>query len=168
MKSTTNSFTLLEVTITVALWMILSISALAVWQHAARSGGNIILRQSAFENARASMDALIINIQLASTIELITCHNNILQLLTLTERDPQGRLHNYTFRFDINAPPGAARHRRLIFGLNNEFASGIAKIQMSAANNSRMNILVKTDCEYPIILEGSVDIRYKSVTTIQR
>ena len=160
-----KGFTLMEVTIALALWLILSAGVFFVWQHSAHSGMALLEQQSAFENARISMDALIMNFQMAQTITLQTDNNDILQLLTLTQRDPQGRLHDYRFYFDVNAAEGTAKHHRLEFGTNNEFAANIAEIRI-IHNADHMQITITTGCEEPIILRGSACVRFKCVTVI--
>jgi len=165
-KKARGGFTLLEAVIALALWLILSAGIFLVWQHSALSGTSLLERQSAFENARISMDALIMNFQMARRITLQTDSNDILQRLTLNQRNPQGQWQDYTFRFNLNAAPGSARHHRLEFG-DNEFAENIAEIRIEYIDESRMQITITTGCEVPIILEGSVDARYKNVVVIR-
>jgi len=156
--------TLLEAVIALALWGILSTGVFLTWHHISRASQEIRASQSAFENARVAMDALIMNMQMAWDIELITGTNDVLQRLTLWERDPQGRPHAYRFYFDINALPGQAKFQRLEFGTNNEFAANIAVIRITYVENSRMNIFIETGCEFPVTLTGSVDVRYKNIS----
>ena len=164
MSRRTKGVTLLELTIAIAAWMILSLSVFLLWQHTSGTTVNMLTRQNAFENARASMDALTMNIQMANAITLETTGDNVLERLTLTERDPQGQLHNYVFDFNVNALPGTARYQVLRFGAN-EFASNIARIYVTyAPSGRRMDISVKTGCDEPIVLHGSVDVRYKNIT----
>ena len=158
-----NGFTLLEAIIALALWLILSVGIFAIWQHTTHISREILARQNAFENARVSMDALLMNLQMAQAIHLEVDSNNILRTLTLTARNPQGLLHDYTFRFDINAPIDSARYNRLIFGLHNEFASNIASVRIEFVNDNRMSVTIQTACKEPIIITGSVDVRYKTV-----
>lgn len=161
-KDKQKGFTLIELIIALSVWMVLSMSVLFIWQYTSNTVVNTITHQNAFENARASMDALVMNIQMANAITLETDGNNIMQRLTLTERNPQGQLHNYVFEFDVNAPQGALRRYRLIFG-QNEFADHIGRIYITYTPDRRMNIIVQTNCEEPVILRGSVDVRYKDV-----
>jgi len=162
MKKQTKGFTLLELVIALSIWMLLSMGVFFLWQHASRTTVTLIERQNALENARSSMDALVMNIQLARNIVLETTSINILRQITLTERDPQGQLHDYVFDFDINASSGSARHQVLRFG-ENEFSSGIARIYMFYIPGRRINITIYTACPEPIILRSSVDVRYKNV-----
>jgi len=162
MKKHTKGFTLLELIIALSIWMLLSMGVFFVWQHTSRTTVTLIEQQNALENARSSMDALVINIQMARGIVLETTSVNILRQITLTERNPQGQLHDYVFDFDINASPGSARHQILRFG-ENEFSSGIARIYMVYVPGRRINIAIHTACAEPIILLSSVDVRYKDV-----
>ena len=163
MKKRTKGMTLLELTVALAVWMVLSIGVFLVWQHTSNSTMRLLSQQNAFENARASMDALIMNIQMANTILLETDANNILERLTITARNPQGLLHNYVFDFDVNANPGTARHQVLRFGAN-EFTSSIARIYVTYIPDRRMEIQIKTATHEPVVLHGSVDVRFKNVT----
>ena len=153
---------LLEVTIALAIWFILSASILFVWVNTTQGSIRLIDHQSSFENARASMDALIINIQFAREIELVTDNNNIMSRITLRQINPQGRLHDYVFTFNYNASPTSVQFQRLNFG-GNEFASGIHSIKIINENNTHMKITITTGCKEPIILEGRVDIRFKTL-----
>jgi len=147
--------TLLELTIALSVWMILSLSVLFVWQYTSRTTLNTLAHQSAFENARVSMDALIMNIQLADTITLNTNSDDILREIILRQPNPQGQLVGYTFAFNADT-------QRLLFG-GQEFASNIARIYVTYMPGRKMNITVETACEEAIVLHGSVDVRYKNV-----
>lgn len=161
-----GGFTLLEAAVALALWLILSGAVFLVWQHSALSAlsdTGMLERQSAFENARITVDALKMNFQMAREITLQTDANDRLQMLTLNQRDPFGAWHDYRIRFNVNTgrldfgqpPPGSW----------NEFASGLAEVQIIYLGG-RMRIIVKTDCAEPIELEGSVCVRHKYVTVI--
>jgi type II secretory pathway component PulJ len=161
--------TLLEAVIALAIWMVLAAGIIFIWQSFTRSSLQIIKTQDAFENARAAMDALLINIQLADTIQLETDNNHVLKRLTLTQRDPQGNPHNYIFYYNTHAIPGEAKYHRLEFGLNNEFASQIANISLEVPHRNRIAISISTDgsLSEAITLTGLADIRYKDVTIIR-
>ena len=163
MKKGDKGYSLLEVTIALALWMILSAGIFLLWRHTATTGAALIARQNAFENARSTMDALIMNIQMSQNITLRTDGNNSLRSLELVERNPVGQLHVYTFEFNVNLPPGDLRFQRLDFG-SQEFSSNIADIRIIYIEGSRMQITVITGCEEPIVLEGSVDVRFKNIS----
>lgn len=152
---------MLELAIALAVWMVLSIGIFLLWQHTSNASVRLLTRQSAVENARAAMDALVMNIQMSNNIVLETNNANVLRRLTLTERNPQGILHDYIFEFT----PGG--NGRLLFGAN-EFASGIASIYIVYVPGRRFNITVYTTCEEPFVVRGSVDARYKNVTVVVR
>jgi len=163
----TRGFSLMEAVIALSIWMILSMGVIVIWQHASSRAGALIERQSAFESTRSSLDALMVNIQMAQSIRLEVGPNYVLSSLTLTELNPQGLLHDYVFTFDINASPGTPKHHRLEFGLNNEFASGIALVRVEPVGDRHMHITIISDCEHAITLEGRVDIRYKQLTVVR-
>ena len=181
-KKASTGFTLIEAVIALAIWMVLSLSVFFVWRNTAEHTDALLERQSAFENARGSMDVLLMNLQMAHTIRLTVVrwrdgydiwHYHILHYLELHQINPEGILHRYLFRFRVHLPSSETTFQRLEFGgfrrgTNiydvNEFASNIAMIQIQPSENEQyMNITVITGCEYPIILEGSVDIRYKNL-----
>ncbi|MCL2839972.1 MAG: prepilin-type N-terminal cleavage/methylation domain-containing protein [Defluviitaleaceae bacterium] len=154
-----KGFTLLEATIALALWAVLSVGIFLTWYHVSGASRAMRTHQSAFENARIAMDALIINIQMAQDIDLVNNQDGILRQVTLWGFDPIGNLHDYRFHFNPDL-------QRLEFpNLGNELASHIAELRITYIEGSRMNILIETDCyPAPITLEGSVDVRFKSVT----
>ncbi|MCL2215899.1 MAG: type II secretion system GspH family protein [Defluviitaleaceae bacterium] len=165
-----KGLTLLEATIALALWLVLSTGVFLTWHHITQASVALRARQNAFENARVAMDALIMNMQMSWDIELINDSDGILRQLTLYERDPLGGVHPYRFNFDASLPEEAIRHHRLEFG-DNEFAANIAVIRITYIAGSRMNIFIETGC-YPqsgrITLEASVDVRHKNVTVYPR
>jgi prepilin-type N-terminal cleavage/methylation domain-containing protein len=161
-----KGFTLLEVTIALGLWLILSMGVFLVWQHSARESAAMIERQSAFENARLAMDAFIMNLQLAREVTLQTDGNDNLQRLTLLQLNPDGVLHNYRFDFNVNAAPGSVRFQRLEFG-DNEFAAGLAEIRITYVDQG-MDIRIKTGCDEPIVLNGRACVRFKNVILDRR
>ncbi|MCL2578031.1 MAG: type II secretion system GspH family protein [Defluviitaleaceae bacterium] len=155
-----KGFTLLETVIALALWLILSAGIFMVWNYSTHRGTEMLERQSTFENARIAMDAMKMNFQLSRTIILRTGENDVLQSVTMNQLNPQGQWHDYRFTFN-------AGQQRLTFpDAGNEFASDISEIRIAYVNSSRMRIKITTDCEEPIVLEGSVCVRYKSVTVI--
>jgi len=165
MTKSTAGVTLLELTIALAIWMLLSTGVFFLWQHTTTVTANTLTHQNALENARAAMDGLIMNIQMAHTITLETDASDILQALTMTQRNPQGQLHNYVMDFNVNALPGTPRYQVLRIG-ENEFASGLARIYIIYIPNRHMNITIQTACNEPIVLHGSVCARYKNVKVV--
>jgi host factor-I protein len=67
-----KGFTLLEITIVLALWLILSMGVFAVWQHTIGAGAEMQARQNALENARIAMDGIKMNFQMSRRIVLDT------------------------------------------------------------------------------------------------
>lgn len=162
-----KGFTLYELVVALAIWMVLSLSIFFVWQHVSVSTFSILESQNALENARVSMDVLIVNIQMARSIYLQVDANNIMEMLVLSSYEPGGGLYEYVFAFDVNAPYTAARFQVLRFGAN-EIADGIARIYMEyvPGPSRRINIAVHTACEIPIVLTSAVDVRFKSVVLL--
>ncbi|MCL2405688.1 MAG: hypothetical protein FWC92_09105 [Defluviitaleaceae bacterium] len=159
----TSGFTLMEAIIALAVWMILAVSVLYMWNHMSNRSAALLARQSALENARGAMDVLITNIQMAKSISLNVGPDYVLRHMLLPSYNPDGNPHVYRFDFNVNLLPTSVRFRRLEFG-QNELVSNIALVRIQPINGQYMHITIKTGCEFPIILEGSVDIRYKILT----
>ena len=160
-------FTLIEAVIALAIWMILSVSVIFVWQHVSSRTSALLARQNAFENARVSMDALIANLQMAQSITLYVVGDHyVLRQMTVPGIDANGRVNNFVFDFDCRLTSAATRYRRLEFG-ENELASNIAVVRVRPigvrGHERHINITVETGCEFHIVLEGSVDIRYTNL-----
>jgi len=168
-KKISSGFTLLEAVIALAVWAILSASVIFMWQHVSNRSASLMAKQSALENARVAMDALIANIQRAWCITLNVGREYDLMQLSLQSFDTNNRPHRYNIVFNSRLTPSAETFQRLNFGgAGNELASNIAMIRMwpvgELGRERHIHIIITTGCEIPIILEGSVDIRYKNFT----
>jgi len=156
-------FTLLETIIALAVWAILSVSVISVWHHVSNRTSSVLARQSALENARVAMDALLINIQMSNSITLhVRDSDYMLIWLQVPGLNPQGVLNNFFFDFDHNLTPDATRYRRLEFG-GNEIARYIAEVIVRPQDRHYIHITVRTGCTPPVVLHGSVDIRGKDL-----
>jgi len=159
-----KGLTLLEATIALALLMIISVGLTATWAHTSSATTALISRQNAFENARGSLDVILANVKFSHSVTLTTDGNNSLQMLRLYGFNPNNEPHVYTISFDITAPSDATRFQRLMFGGVNEFSSGIGNVIVYTDDMlRRLYVTVITACEYPVVLSGTVDIRFKNV-----
>lgn len=159
-----GGFTLLEAVIALAVFSLLAAGATRCWLYTTRAASRLLNTQEAFENARAAMDALTVNLQMAYEIKLKTDSDHVLEKLVLTELD-DGEPSVYEFYFKRSARPGEAKYHRLEFGQNNEFASHIEQVRLMVTDNHTVTITVITDDELgqPITLTGMVDVRHKKV-----
>lgn len=171
--SSRGGVTLLEVVIALGVWLILSATVVFTWQYTANNAARIISRNHAFENARFAMDTMLMNIQLYDVIHIATHshggHTDVLQSMAIprTVVEPGGgvRRVNNTFFFDAGLPAGHVRRGRIErSGRGNELARHIALVRVIYIPNTRIEIIIKTDCEQPVIIEGSACARYKNVT----
>ncbi|MCL2498773.1 MAG: hypothetical protein FWE90_00375 [Defluviitaleaceae bacterium] len=173
-----GGYTLLEVTIALGVWFILSLGVLFVWRYAANASARIITRLSIFENARGAMDILLMNIQLADVIYLDTHthggYTHVLRQISLpVEPLPPGqdvRLMppRFTFFFDATLPPEHLRYGRLeLGGPGNETARHLAIIRITYIEGQRIEIEIRTTCEEPIVLVGSMCVKYKKVVILE-
>jgi len=161
----TAGVTLLEMIIALGLWMILASGVFFAWQFAVQRSFELMAQQSALENARVTMDALKVNIQLARRIELPSAGTYLLmtcQPSTASSRNCRlgGFWHDYRFelnsslnQFRIGQPPNNF----------NEMARYIGNIEIEYIDGSRLQITVQTTCDPPIILQSSVCVRGKCV-----
>jgi len=169
-KKRAAGFTLIEATIALAIWVMLTASVLLVWHHVSNRTNALLARQNALENARVAMDALVVNIQMAYSITLYIGPGFDLRELALASYDTGGGPHTYRFFFNSRLLPTATTFRRLNFGgPGNELASNIADVRVQPMMDKRhLRITITTGCEYPIVLESSVDIRYKHLSVVDR
>ena len=157
-----KALTLLEVTIALGVFSILSLGVMFIFYNTSNATGQLIQRQNYFEQSRRTVELLEINLQMATEIVLTTDENNILTTLTLTQRNPSGNLENYEFHF--------IDHLQIFtIGLRspaNEFARNISSIKIYPnQNKSYLYIHVTSSCE-TIVLQVSVDIRYKAFNSL--
>lgn len=170
-----GGYTLLEVTIALAIWLLLSLAVVSVWRYTAHTSANAIARTHAFENARAVLDVMLMNIQLYDEIRLDThshphatgTHHNVLRTMRLFPSSYGYAYAHNTFYFDIGLPEEHLRHGRVErSGPGNELARGIALVQVVYVPDTRIDITVMTVCTPPIILEGSACTRFKNVVLL--
>jgi type II secretory pathway pseudopilin PulG len=166
-KPRNGGYTLLEVTVALGIWFILSAGVLLVWRYAAVTSGNIIAQQNAFENARVVMDMMQMNIQMTDVVFVETRtykgHNNVLHRMRVSPTP--GHL---TFYFINTTHINPERHNRVEFsGGGNEVARGIALVLIEYIPDQRIEITITTTCTNPVVLEGSVCVRYKEVSLIK-
>jgi len=158
-----RGYTLLEVVIALGIWMVLVTSVLSVWHYTALTTGRIITRQNAFENARIAMDMMLANIQYADEvfIQTVMYKGDPNTLDTMRVSPTPG---HFTFAFINTTHLNEERHNRLEFsGGGNEVARFLARVVVYYIEGERIEIIVTTTCDEPIVLQGSVCVRYKRV-----
>jgi len=172
-----SGFTLLEATIALAIFLILSASVMTVFYNTSNATIFLRERQNTFEQARGSLDMLLINIQMAQSIVLHTDNYNTLITMTLYQRDPNGTLESYNFHFIADEQIISIGQRNR----SNEFARNIKNVEVvpnQKTNPHRLYITITAacrcyfhsgnycecaTCECELIkLTGSVDVRHKS------
>ena len=162
-----KGFTLLEVIVATAVWMILAVGASHFLWYTSQQSTNLLSGQEAFENARVAVDALTVNLQMADEIILNTDADGMLRHLSLRQINPGDRIHWFEFSYDINALPGTTRYNRLEFGGHNELASHLSEVRLTLSNNRQLMHITVTTSERlgnPVTLTSAVDIRYKRLT----
>lgn len=165
-----------------ALFMVLSIGVLLLWQYASRSTQNAIRIQNALDNLSIAMDALVSNIEFSHTITLRTNSQHVLSSIHLTGLNPQNRQHTYEFTFNQNAATSSAGYKTLRLGLQ-RYAYGIETIRIVNESNRRLDITITSVClcrtactranldldlcPSRIIITGSANVLHKHVTHIR-
>jgi len=158
-----KGYTLLEVTIALALWLILSMAVFFIWRYTADASTRLIARQNAFENARSAMDAMLMNIQISDQICIITYPSHILREMQMPGYDNWGNHRPYTFYFTGTTPANPNRHHRVEFsGPGNEVARYIGAVWVRLTGD-RIEIEIHTTCDEPIVITGSACARHKCV-----
>ena len=175
-----KGFTLIEAVMSLALFMILSIGVLFLWQQVSRNAQNAIRTQNALDNLGIAMDALLTNIEYSHTISLQTNNQNVLRRLYLTGLNPSRQTHTYVFTFDPGASPTSTRYKSLFFGGRNtyqqQYAYGIESIHIVNIGNKRLDITITsvclcrvrchqiTSCESQVSITASANIMHKHIT----
>ncbi|MCL2286911.1 MAG: prepilin-type N-terminal cleavage/methylation domain-containing protein [Firmicutes bacterium] len=165
MNKRAKGFTLLELVIALGLLTCILAGVYQLWHHTSRASHHLVHHQSAFENARGAMDVMIANMQIEENIIIQTDSNNVLTFMYWGRYTSH---RNRELSFDFITSPASERFQMLLFG-NNEFARGIKSIYMEYIEGRRIDITIHAlcdglDCNDPIILHGSVDVRHKNVT----
>jgi len=158
-KKSKNGLTLLELVVALGLWLLLSAGVFFLWHHTSGSTSNILRRQSAFERARGAMDMMITGIQMSQRIDLTTNEQNLLDNIIVWGYDHRPAMHNFRFAFF----PGIETLRFNSGDGLQSVADNIAAVYIVYTTGRHMNITIYTTCEEPIVIHGSVDVRYKYV-----
>lgn len=158
-----KGMTLLELVVAIGIWSILLVGASQLLIHTTQISADLVNRQAAHENARGALDALIVNIQMADAIELRTDPDGMLRHLVTHQLNPIEVRNPFTFSFDRNAPPGAARYRVLQYTVNNELVSNITEVRLTLSDD-RDFIYITITADDRITLTSTVDVRYKELT----
>ena len=158
-NSLNGGFTLLELTAAIAIWVILLAGASQLLLSTTATTAKLVDRQEALESARAAVDVLTVNLQMADRIILRTDSAGMLRDLSLRQIDPSGTPHWYDFRY-------GRIYNRLEFDTN-ELASNLSEVRITLSDNRQLIFITVTTSEHlgePITLTGTVDIRYKDLT----
>ena len=169
-----KGFTLLELTIAMAVTTILLAGAINLSSYVSTANARATTRQELFHHATISMEFLTRHISEAQGIRLLTESNDTLRQIDMfiNRHTPQAHQRVINFR------PATYPHNRLMFG-GHGVAQGTQEVARYIANveivhNSYTNLLYITittetsisrfDIEIePIVLYRVVDIRYKTV-----
>ena len=152
-----NGFTLLELVVAIGLWMVLLLGASQLMMHTSRTAATIITRQEALEQARAAVDMLTVNVQMADALTLDPPEGGTLRRLSTRQIDHANQPRWFVFNY------GNILYR-LQYSNYNELASHLSDVRITLSyNRDIMYISVTTAAHLgtPITLTSAVDIRYK-------
>ena len=157
-----RGFTLVEAVVSLALFMLLTVGVLLLWQHAARSAAYSLGMQNTLDNLGAAMDGIVRNIEFSHTIVLYTNSDDVLLRLELTGVNPSFQPHTYVFTFNPNALPTQAMYKSLFFG-GQQYAYGIEEIRIVNAGYARLDITIVSVCASRVALRSSANVQHKHV-----
>ena len=170
-----KGFTLIEAITGLALFMILSIGVIFLWQHTSRNARSAIEIQNTLDHLGTAMEALIINIELSRSIILYTDNQDILRRLYLYGNNPQGARHTFLFEFNQHAQHSTPRYKSLFFG-GQQHSYGIETVSILNIAGRRLDITISSVCKCPvtcagiskckssITISGSANIQHKHIT----
>ena len=161
-----DGFSLVEAVVSLALFLLLSLGILLLWQHSARSVANSVRMQNTLDNLAVAMDALVRNIEFSHTLVLYTESDDVLLRLEMTGVNPGGQPHTYVFTFNPDALPHQPMYRSLFFG-GQQYAYGIYRIRVLSVNDARFDITIVSSCENMLTLRTSANVLHKHVTVRQ-
>lgn len=148
-----KGFSLLELVVAVAVWMILIAGAARLIWYVSHTTANTLIAQEALESARIAVDTLTVNMQMADEILLRTNLDGTFRSMTTWQINPQGRRHDYDFYF--NRALG-----RLVFD-RNELTSNIDEVELRLC--ARREIIHISITSGQITLTGAVNVQHKIV-----
>ena len=169
-KSNPKGFTLLEVVVSSAIFLMVILAAANLLHFASRFLSRIAVRQELQENSRVAMDFIVTHIRRANKITLITDEESTLKALTTTEIPRNDAQHSYTFNYNKGLTQENAKYHRLELG-GNELASYIRDVKMEFDQETQLlKIRIVTDdgtgdgtIVEPVVLSCQEDLRYKHV-----
>lgn len=166
MRRGSGGFTLLEMIVAVAIWMILLAGALQLLSYTTQRSTALLAQQEGFESARIAMDTLIVSLQMADRIILETEASGMLRRLTARQINTNNLDHDFVYYFNSDLAPGSLRFRRLDLG-NQELASNILAIYFILSADRDMIHITLISCDIlsePIRLTSTVNIEHKILT----
>ncbi|MCL1997036.1 MAG: prepilin-type N-terminal cleavage/methylation domain-containing protein [Defluviitaleaceae bacterium] len=170
----TKGFTLLELTIAMAVTTILLLGAINLSTYVATANARATVRQELFHHATISMEFLTTHISEAQSIDLQTENNGTLQRIDMFINRNTPQAHQRVINFRPVTPP----NNRLMFGGQGvglgtqEVARYIADVEIIHDTNTQLlHITVTTEASIgrfavevePVVLYRAIDVRYKTV-----
>jgi len=166
-RRTRSGFTLLEAVICLGLFMLLVAGLSVLLWHAGAESSRLLDRQDATENARAALDILVNNIQMAETVTLLTIGDEgRLNRMYLRQIAPSGAPECYRILLQTAAGPTGPFHLAVGTTTANTAATRLTNVRLRLANEMlHIEVAARTATGEDITLFARVDVRYKAVRT---
>lgn len=164
-----SGFTLLEMAVAIALFMIITLSAGSLMVYSGNAGRKVFNEQEIMENGRISMDFIITQARSARGMTLSADSENSLERLEIDGFLPDGETpHTYLFRYVKSL-------QRLEFGgINDDFgtegantlAVGVERAEITVDRKKQIMTVTLIIGKGELLLRGETSIKYKKVVVI--
>jgi hypothetical protein len=163
-----KGFTILETTISLSIFLVVTIVSINILVYSSKSMQLINTKKELLENSRIGLEIMVKRIKMAESITLTKYKNsNSLSQLKITYKDNNGKYVDSVFSYVKGFNSTGNKYNRLEFG-NNEIAIHIADIVVEK-NGDLLSITIETDNTIrqksakevePVILLKKINIKY--------
>lgn len=177
-----RGFTILETLISLAVFALISLSAVNILSFAYTSNGRAVVNNELFEQGKATIDFITAHVNRSCEINLTTDELGTLKEMKLAHMESQGVSESYTkvwqsILYNKNLRPEDTTYHKVRFGQvtrSNELSSYIADIKVKIEGKV-MEIEIVTDDKVryndthivaPVHLKAKISLEHKEYTVI--